>query len=441
MTAGSEARRRLLLTPGLAHGASLIVGLAVLVLVGSGQWFVNDDFTILALADPMRSHVGHWNAAATVIFQALFSVFGISTYLPYLVPAILAHLAVVHLAWRLLLRVGVSPWLATLGATTVLLFGAAAENVLWAFQVGFMGAMALALGALLLVDRERLTARVAVGAGTLAIVSLPFASTALPILAAAGIVAIIRHGWWRAIAVFAPAGVIYLAWFVLVRVPSADVLAPHGSEYLTAVPLFFGTVIAAGYGQWLGPLILGPFMAVGLAVWALRERRDWFGAKALAYALLLGVLVFAVLTALTRGGMAIQAAAAERYVYVIAIMSLPAVFLILDRLWRLSGVPRLTAALLAAAVSIVNLNLLVLRGLEQSAFESRVMSDLAAAEDIVAADPSLDESQIPVLEGAPDITVGVLREWIENDVVPETPYGEGNVERVEYFLEITDPAD
>jgi hypothetical protein len=441
MTARSEVRRRLLLTPGLLHVATLIVGLVVLVLLGGGQWFVNDDFTILALSDPMRSHVGHWNTAATLLFQALFPIFGISSYLPYLVPAILAHLAVVHLAWRLLLRVGVSPWLATLGATTVLLFGAAAENVLWAFQVGFMGAMALALGALLIIDRERLTARVAIGAGALAVVSLPFASTSLPILAAAGIVAIIRHGWWRAIAVFAPAGVVYLTWFVLFRVPSADILAPHGSEYLTAVPLFFGTVIAAAYGQWVGPLILGPFVAVGLAVWVLRQRRDWFGPKALSYALLLGVLVFAVLTALTRGGMAIQAAAAERYVYVIAVMSLPAVLLILDRLWRLGGIARLTAALLTAAVSIVNVNLLVLRGLEQSAFENRVMRDLAAAEDIVAADPSLDDSQIPVLEGAPDVTVGVLREWIEDDVVPEVTYADDNIERVEYFLRITAPAD
>lgn len=440
MKARSETARRLRLTPGLVHAATLVIGFVVLVVLGLGQSFFNDDWTVLALTDPMRSHVGHWNTSATLIFTALFQVFGLTTYLPYLIPAILAHLAVVHVAWRLALRVGVSPWLATLGATIVILFGAAAENVLWAFQVGFMGSMALALGALLLLDRERLTLPVAFGAGALAIACLPFASTGLPILAAAGVVAIIRHGWWRALAVLAPAAVIYLAWFALFRVPSADVLAPHGIEYITAVPVFFAVVITAAYGQWVGQVVLGPFIALGILVWVWRERRSWLGAQALAYALLLGVVVFAALTALSRGGMVIQAAAAERYVYVVAIMSLPIVLLILDRLWRLGGAIRLTVAFLVIAVTIVNANLLYLRGSEQSAFEMRVMRDLAAAVDVVADDPTLDDAQIPVLEGAPDVTVGVLRAW-GDDVVPEVRYGEDSVERVEYFLTITAPTN
>src|SRR5215207_9569405 len=117
MKARSESARRVL-TPGLVHVATLVVGFAVLVVLGRGQWFVNDDWTILALTDPMRSHGGHWNTAATLLFGALFKVFGLTTYLPYLIPAIIAHLATVHVAWRLVLRVGVSPWLATFGAAT-----------------------------------------------------------------------------------------------------------------------------------------------------------------------------------------------------------------------------------------------------------------------------------------------------------------------------------
>lgn len=439
MKTRSDAVRPAWLTPGLVHAVTLVLGFIVLVAVGRGQWFVNDDWTILALTDPMRSHGGHWNTAATLIFTALFQVFGLTTYLPYLIPAILAHLAVVHVTWRLVLRVGVSPWLATLGATTVILFGAAAENVLWAFQVGFMGSMALALGALLLITRERLTLPVAVGAGALAVACLPFASTGLPILATAGIVAIIRHGWWRAVAVFAPAAVVYVAWFVLFRVPSADILAPQGIEYLTAAPVFFAVVIAAGYGQWVGQVILGPFIALGILVWVWRERRTWLGPHLPAYALLVGIVIFAGLTAVSRGGMVIQAAAAERYVYVVAIMSLPIVMIVLDRLWRLGGATRLTVAFLTVAVTIVNANLLYLHGSEQSAFEMRVMRDLAAAVDVVADDPTLDDEQRPVLEGAPDVKVSVLRDWEDEDVIPEVPYGEDSVERVEAFLTMTAP--
>jgi hypothetical protein len=439
MKARSDASGRLRLTPGLVHGATLVVGLIVLLAAGSGQWFVNDDWAILILTDPMRSHVGHWNTAATLIFGGLFQIFGLSTYLPYLVPAIVAHLAVVHIVRRLALRVGVAPWLATLGAATVLLFGAAAENLLWAFQVGFMGALALSLGALLLIDRARLTLPVAVGAAVLAVTSLPFASTALPVLAAAGIVGIIRHGWWRTIAVFAPAGVIYLAWFLLVREPSPDILAPQGMQYVTAVPLFFVVVITASYGQWAGPLALGPLIAIGILVWVFWHRRDWFGRQVLAYALLVGVAIFALLTALTRGGTPLQAAAAERYVYVVVIMSLPVILIILDRLWRQSGPARVAAALLLASVTIVNAHLLYVRGVEQSTLEGVVRADLAAAIEVVADDPSLPDDARPVLEGAPDITVEVLRRWIADDVVPESPYDDSNVERVRYFLEVTTP--
>lgn len=436
MKALSESARRTL-TPGLVHLATLVVGFAVLVVLGRGQWFVNDDWTILTLTDPMRSHGGHWNTAATLIFGALFKVFGLTTYLPYLIPAIIAHLATVHVAWRLVLRVGVSPWLATFGAATVVLFGAAAENVMWAFQVGFMGALALSLGALLLIDRARLTLPVALGAAILAVASLPFASTALPVLAAAGIVGIIRHGWWRTIAVFAPAGLIYLAWFVLVRVPSADILAPHGIQFLTAAPIFFVVVITAAYGQWAGPIAAGPLIALGILVWVVATRRDWFGRRALGYALLVGVVIFAILTSVTRGGMVIQAAAAERYVYVVVIMSLPVLLLVLDRLWREAGVARIAAAFILAAVTVVNAQLLYERALLQSGVEGVVRGDLAAAVEVVGDDPTLPDDARPVLEGAPDVTVEVLRRWIADDVVPEFPYGEGNLDRVHYFLEVT----
>jgi hypothetical protein len=441
MKAASDRGRRVRPTPGLIHVATLVVGLVVLVVLGWDQWFFNDDWTLLTLPDPMRSHVGHWNSAATLIFNALFAVFGLTSYLPYLIPAILAHLAVVHLTWRLLLRVGVSPWLATLSATTILLFGAAAENMLWAFQVGFMGAMALALGALLLVDRARLTLPTAIGAGVLAIGSLPFASTGLPILAAVGIVAIIRHGWWRAVAILAPAGVVYLVWFLTVRVASPDILAPHGVQYVTAVPLFIVVVITAAYGQWVGPIALGPFIALGTLVWIFRHRGEWFGRRALAYALLVGVVIFALLTSLTRGGMAVQAAAAERYVYIVVVMSLPLLMLIVDVLWRLAGPARLAAALLMGSITITNAHLLYVRSVSQSAAEARVQADLSAAAGIVADDPTLPDGAIPVLEGAPDVTVAVLRDWIDDEVVPEVPYGPENIDRVRFFLQITAPAD
>src|SRR6188508_3441715 len=102
--------------PVAAHFGSLVLGLAYILIIARDQWFFGDDWAILAPhldGSVMLPHVGHWNLIPAIVFPAVRETFGLDTYLPYLALAVLAHLAVVHLVWRILNRVGVQPWIAT----------------------------------------------------------------------------------------------------------------------------------------------------------------------------------------------------------------------------------------------------------------------------------------------------------------------------------------
>jgi len=51
-------------------------------------------------------------------------------------------------------RAGVRPWSATVLASLFVLFGAGAANILWAFQISFVGSVAFGLTHLLLADHD-----------------------------------------------------------------------------------------------------------------------------------------------------------------------------------------------------------------------------------------------------------------------------------------------
>ena len=51
-------------------------------------------------------------------------------------------------------RAGVGPWIATAAASVFVLFGPGAEDIIWAFQMGFTGSVAFGLAALILVDHR-----------------------------------------------------------------------------------------------------------------------------------------------------------------------------------------------------------------------------------------------------------------------------------------------
>ena len=82
-----------------------------------------------------------------------FEIVELRSYLPYLAQVIALHLAAVTGAY-VLMRRRVGPFAATLLALPLLLLGAGAENLFWAFQTGFVGSVAFGIWALVLIEQR-----------------------------------------------------------------------------------------------------------------------------------------------------------------------------------------------------------------------------------------------------------------------------------------------
>ena len=366
----------------VVHYAALVLSLAAILWIGRSQWFFGDDWAILAPhldGAIMLPHVGHWNLIPAVVFQGVRDWLGLGSYLPFLALAVLAHLAVAHLGWRILLRVGAHPWVATLLSILMMLFGGGSENIFWAFQFGFMGAVALGLAVLLLLDRARLTPLSCTAIILLSVLAPMFSGTAIPVLAAAAIVGWIRHGFVRTLLLLLPTAVSYLLWFALFalghQVPSEGIRSIGGAI------LYAGGMYGGGLGRALPWIGLGIIPAVLLVIWfAFTVRRRMLSAAAPAYAMVIGSVVFVALTTWSRSSLGVSGSAAQRYAYVTLALTLPAFGIMLSWLAARSRLWSVTTAVLLVALIGYNTVLLSVDAGAQATREAgsrhRILSSL-----------------------------------------------------------------
>jgi hypothetical protein len=309
-----------------------------------------------------------------LIYRLLWVLFGVRTYVPYLVVLIATHLVVAALVRALLRRAGVRPWLATLIAGGFVLFGAGGENILVAFQITFGGALMFGLLQLVLADhdgpidrRDRL--------GLLAgFAGLLCSAVAIPMTIVVGLAVLLRRGraGWRA-ALFhtAPIGIAYIVWSV--AAPKGQIVANLRSHSPVQIIKFVWVGLEAAFGG------LGQLPGVGIALFVLLagglviafrfrgEGRPLFGdGRSAPIALVIGAVLFLFMTATARagqGGLLVlvkdsgpDRARESRYVYLIAAMCLPAIGLaaeVLIRRRKLLAVP-IAALLLVGLPANVN---------------------------------------------------------------------------------------
>ena len=141
------------------HALTLVAAFGVWAYFDRNLWFFGDEWDFLtrrglhgATFSIWAPHNEHWSTLPILVWRALFSLAHLSSYWPYLVPLLLAHVAVVHLVWRRCLRVGADPWVASALALLFALFGTGAEDLAWAFQIGFVGSLVFGLLAIEVAD-------------------------------------------------------------------------------------------------------------------------------------------------------------------------------------------------------------------------------------------------------------------------------------------------
>lgn len=144
-------------TPDVVFAGAAVLSVPILLWFGRGLTFFSDEWAFIAdrsLMDPSTwwaPHNEHWSTIPILVYRALVETVGLRTYVPYLALVVLLNVIVAVLVRRQVARrAGPLPGLAA--GTLVLFLGSGFENLYWGFQIGFVGATALGLGALDVLD-------------------------------------------------------------------------------------------------------------------------------------------------------------------------------------------------------------------------------------------------------------------------------------------------
>jgi hypothetical protein len=319
--------------PKTWHFASLAVAVLFLALAARNLWFFSDEWDFLIPSNDAKifaPHVGHWSTTPILVTQALRDLFGIDSYWPYIALSMAVHLVLCHLLWRIMLRVGVNAWIATALATLMIFLGAGSENILWAFQFGFMGAVLLGLVVVLLVDVERVGRLRWIFIELLSIWSLTFAGTAVPLVLAAALVSLYRRGLLRTVLQFLPVAIIYVAWYLTSALGHVVSYGPSNLKELgLGIPDFFSHELVDGLGALFPYSGFGFVIVAALLAWGVHSFPMWRGKATPAFALAVAAIAQALLTAFSRVKLGDITANSGRYVYVLVALLLPMVGLAL----------------------------------------------------------------------------------------------------------------
>jgi hypothetical protein len=255
---------------------------ALLLACGSRLTFLIDEWEFLLYRPGFTAHsiLGphgeHISIAPVLIYKALLATVGMSSSLPYLAVSVALFLATSILLFVYLQR-RVDPWLALLATAIVLFLGPAYEDLLWGFQMGFMGSLACGLGALLMLERG--DRRGDWLACALLTVGVTFSSLGLPFIVAACVDGALRGERLRRLYIVAVPALLYAAWWVGWGHTADTALSLHNAAktpqfILDAADAVFASLfglvqgVSGGGPDWGQPLLLA---ALAFGAWRLHR--------------------------------------------------------------------------------------------------------------------------------------------------------------------------
>ena len=260
-------------------GAYVVAALPLLMLViGRFWWFYRDDWFFitdrdLSMDGLFDDHSGHWVTLPVILFRVLYSVIGLRSYMPYQVTVVTAHLLVVVCIRVLMRRYGVGPWLSTALAGSLVLLGSGREDILWAFQAGFTGSMALVLIQWVCADRPGKLDRIDLAGVACGVLSLAAGSPSIPVLAALGLTLIVRRNWRAAAFHVLPPLSAYLVWSSVISPKRSLFGRPTIGNLWDWVRYGLGTTFHQLTGFRGSAILLAAVVAAG-TVLAVLARRD-----------------------------------------------------------------------------------------------------------------------------------------------------------------------
>jgi ubiquinone/menaquinone biosynthesis C-methylase UbiE len=313
------------------------------------------DWTADAFLEP---HHEAWSTLPVLLYKLLFATAGAEAYWPYMLLVVVAHLG---LAWVvfLLVRRRAGDVLALAAAAIVLFLGRGAENLIWAFQAGFVGALALGLLAVWLLDRRDPARRHVAGAALALTLALMCGEPGVAVAAALAAELVADRKRRRLLLVLIPPLAVFAAWYALYGrhgegVDSLSELADNAAQLPGYAWLGLRASAAAAVGAPVG-LGIVPLAGLTALVTAVAVRRGRPSARAIGA--IAGLLAVFVLAALVHADLDAAEADQQRYRYAGAVFVL---ILAADALrelpWR--GGPRAAIAIVAVVAVAWNVGYL-----------------------------------------------------------------------------------
>jgi hypothetical protein len=338
--------------------ARMIVVIAAVVASAAIFWlahtftFYFDEWTFILSAPDwtaatyLQPHNEHPVMLTRAIYAALLATVGLRSYLPYMAVLLALHAASLVLLFEVVRRRAGD--LVALGAAALLMFlGAGWEDLLWAFQIQFIGSVACGLGMLLALQGHP-TRRNVLIAAVLLTASLMFSGVGLFFGVAAVVQLATNSDRRRDLVWFAPVAVALGVWFVTFG-RSVEASIPLNLADIAELPLYviWGLGASAGGLIGVGSLVGLPLMALAGVAIAFGWRRggiDGFGLGIAA-----GLVSFYAVTGLIRVHFGIEQSGASRYTYVAVVFWLLILADAARRLpWRGTWRPALVACLFLA---------------------------------------------------------------------------------------------
>jgi hypothetical protein len=370
---------------------------ALLLYMGRGLTFFYDDWDFVThdygggIHSLLAAHVGNISVFPVAVYKVLFHLVGLNHYAVFRLVVIGLHLLCGALVFVLAAR-RISPAPALLAAALILFLGAAWEDLLWAFQIGYMLSVAGGLAAWVLLERNCRWSEIA--AMLCVLVAAGSSSLGVAVMVGVAVELSCARRWRSAWIVLIPA-FLYLLWYL-----------GYGESQLTEnglinAPGFAEDLAAAAFGglvgralEWGRPLaLLGTFLILRRLVRPLPVSSRLAGLLATA------VTLWAI-TAVARS--TISQPEASRYIYLGAVVI---VLVGIELLHEVTITPRATglATLLVAFCAITGTTVLHAGAMGLRSDSKAVTAELGALElDAAYAPPTYQ----PDPQRAPQIMAG-----------------------------------
>jgi len=423
-----------------AFRLALVGAVVAYFAIGRDQWFTRDDWASVIsrervldtkgwqhwLFDPQD---GHWLTVPFLIFGATRRLFGLDSYWPFLIPALVAHVGSVCLVRVICKRNAVSAWTTTMVCTLLLVFGSGWENMVFAIQICYNLSLFVFLAQIVLVSHDGPTdRRDYLGAG-LAVIGVMSSGFGPIFMVGVGILLALRQRWKPLLVAVVPQAFAYGWWLVAWSSdPAAD--ARPGNQSL--LPAFVARGVSDTFAAMttlpgLGGVAIIATIAVSL------QTRHGRPVQTTMLALCSTVAVMFSAIGLQRVGFGIEIASSSRYLHMAAMIIAPAFALMIDQLHRLGREVRLAALLVVGIAAGANISTLRQQSVTWAAAADaeRVTMELIVGSGLAQ---QADPLRRPLIN-SPDVDVRSLS-WLvdEGAFTRRVPVDAAEIERVRVAL-------